>query len=467
MNRPAFRLQFGLMGAGLLGLVGVARAAGPLTIAEAWARLRQVNESLQASRAEVDRRAAESAATRSLSQPQVELAAAQTWIADRISIDLDPLRSVILNLHPTVPAGAVPPFLLDVQSNRFLKGQATAFWPLYTGGRIQAAQRAGAAAEAGAEAELLQTENSLFSELVRRYYAVQLARAAQTTRAAVLAGVEQHLRQAVRLEEEGFINRAERLHADVARAEARREKQKADRLVEIAGIALGGLIAADPAWPAAPPASPLFVVTKPLGDPATFIAAGTAHQPALAFLAARRAQAGEGVKAEAGRLRPEVYLFGTKELNRGDLTLLEPDWAAGIGVRFPLWDRTDRPNRIRAARAQERRVGLLEADTIRQLRTLIEKNHREVLSAQDQFAALDASLTLAREHLRVRAGAFAEGQATSLEVVDAQLALARVETERARAAHDFVSALAALLEATGQPARFFTYEAGADERISP
>ena len=467
MNRNVLPVWSGLATAGLLGFLCAARAAEPLSISAAWERLQRANESLQASRAEVDRRTAERAATRSLAQPQIELTAAQTWISDPITIDLDPIRSVILKLHPTVPAGAVPPFLLDVQNNSFLKGQATAFWPLYAGGRIHAAQRAGAAGEAEARAAFRQTENSLFGELVRRYYALQLARTVLATRTLVLTGVELHLQQAVRLEAEGFIARAERLHADVARAEARREKQKAERHVEIAGIALAGLLAADSSAPVPPPASALFVVTAPLEEAATFIAAGAAHQPALATLAARRAQASEGIKAEMGRLRPEVYLFGAKELNRGDITLLEPDWAAGIGVRFSLWDRTDRPNRIRAARALERRVSLLEADTSRQLRTLIDKNHREVLTAQDQFASLDATLTLAREHLRVRQAAFAEGQGTSLEVVDAQLALARVETERARAAFDFVTALAALLESTGQPARFFTYEAGADQRISP
>jgi outer membrane protein TolC len=459
---PPWRL---LIFACLVGAAGPA-LADPLTFPEAWTQLRRGHESLQAARAEIDRRAAERSATRSLSQPQIDLSVTQTWISDPITIDLDPIRAVILKLHPTVPAGAVPPFLLAVQNNQFLKGQATAFWPLYAGGRIQAAQRAGAAGEVEAGAAFRQTENSLFHELVRRYYALQLARTAQATRTTVLAGVEQHLRQARRLEDEGFINRAERLHADVARAEAHREKQKSDRLVEVAGIALAGMLAAESATPPTP-ASPLFVTTTPLEDVATWVSAGTAHQPALALLAAKRTQAAEGIKAESGRQRPEVFLFGVKELNRGDLTLLEPDWAAGIGVRFPLWDRADRPNRLRAARALERRVGFVAADTARQLRTLIEKGHREVASAQDQFAALDATLALARENLRVRQVAFTEGHATSLEVVDAQLALARVETERARAAFDFITALAALLESTGQPERFFTYEARAEHRILP
>jgi len=197
------------------------------------------------------------------------------------------------------------------------------------------------------------------------------------------------------------------------------------------------------------------------------VALSSAHQPVLNYLAARRAQAAEGINAELGRLRPEVYLFGAKELNRGDLTILDPDWAAGIGVRLSLWDRTDRPNRVRAARALERRVGYLEADTRRGLRTLVEKTHREVVTSQEQFASLNETLVLAHENLRVRQLAFQEEQSTSLEVVDAQLALARVETERAAAAHDFVVALAGLLEACGEPARFAAYEARAEEKIFP
>jgi outer membrane protein TolC len=435
-----------------------------LPFADAWQRLQQANPALQAARADVERRTAEYHATRSLFQPQIDLSASQTWIDRSITIDLDPIRQAMLTLHPGVPSAALPPFITTVQSDAFLKGQLTAVWPLYAGGRILAARRAGAAGEAEAQASVRQTENSLFGELVRRYYGLQLARAVQATRTAVLDGVEAHLRHAVRLEEEGFITHAERLHADVARAEARREKQKSDRLVEIAGIALAGLFAADSA-PA--PASPLFVVTSPLETAESFVAAGTAHQPALDYLAAKRAQAAEGIAAERGRQRPEVYWFGTKELNRGDLTLLEPDWATGIGVRLALWDRSDRPGRLRAARALERRVGFLETDARRGVRTLIEKTHREVVSAQEQFATLDQTLALARENLRVRQAAFVEGQATSLEVVDAQLALARVETERVAAANDFVVALASLLEAVGEPARFFAYEARAEERISP
>ncbi|WP_158277311.1 TolC family protein [Opitutus sp. ER46] len=450
--------------AATVALVVSAVTAAPLPFAEAWRQLQQRNPALQAARAERERRGHEQTATRSLLQPQIDLALTQTWIDEPIVLDLDPIRSAMLKLHPSISPATVPSFATPVQNNQFFKGQVTAMWPLYTGGRIQAARRAGEAGVAESEAAWRQTENALFTELVRRYYGLQLARVVQATRVTVLAGVEEHLRQATRLEAEGFVNRAERLHADVARAEARREKQKADRLVEIAGIALAGLLA-DEQPPL--PESPLFVITSPLESAASFVSAAAAHQPVLDAIAAKRAQAAEGVRAERGRLQPEVYWFGVKELNRGDLTVLEPDWATGVGVRLPLWDRSDRLSRVRAARAQERRASLLQDDTRRSVQTLVEKSHREVVSAQEQFESLHEALTLARENLRVRQAAFREGQATSLEVVDAQLALARVETERAAAANDFVVALAALLEASGQSSRFLSYEAAAEQKIVP
>ena len=51
--------------------------------------------------------------------------------------------------------------------------------------------------------------------------------------------------------------------------------------------------------------------------------------------------------------------------------------------------------------------------------------------------------------MRVRTRAFNEGFASSLDVVDAEMALSRVRIERLRAMYDFDVALASLLEVSG------------------
>ena len=438
-----------------LGCVRALGADAPaLTVQDAWARVRAANEALLAAQSVRAQKGAEKDATRSLLLPSVDLVSTYTHLDAPIAIDLDPLRQLLLQLMPTVPPAAVPALRLPVQDERFVRSTLNLTWPVYAGGRIDAARRAAAAGVAEADAAFRQTEQMLFSELVRRYYGTQLAVFVAATRAEVLTAMEEHVRQATRLEQEGFITRAESLHATVARDKALRDRQQADRQVEIIRIALAGLLAADA--PAAP-SSPLFVLSTPLESVSSFVAAGDSSQPALAGLEAKRAQAAEGVAAQQGTLHPEVFLFGRQELVREDLTVLDPKWAVGVGVRVNLFDRSDRLSQLKAARATARRVDYLLADARRGVHTLIEQQHREVSSAREQFASLDTALALARESLHVRQASFREGLATSLEVVDAQLALAGVETERAAAAYAYAVALARLLEATGQPDRFFIY----------
>lgn len=438
--------------------------AEELGFREAWERTQSVNPSLGAARVEVERRAEQQRAARSLYGPQIELTGRYTVIDDPITIDLDPIREVILGLHPSVPPTLIPSFVTDIQDDQFLRAQVTAVWPVYAGGRIRAAQRAAAAETSEATADARRQTQNMFTEMVRRFYGAQLARMAKDTRESVLAGLDRHVEQARQLEAEGFIARSELLNARVARDEAWRELRKAELQVEIAGIALAALLDQDE--PVAP-TSPLFVVTRPLEPVSVFLLGCEASNPTLELMSARQDQAAEGVAVEQGKLRPEVFLFGIKELNPDGLTVLDPDWAAGIGVRMVLWDRSDRTRRLAAARLLERRVELISDDVRRRLWTAVEHAYRKVSEAQDQFQSLVSSLDAARESVRVHEVSFREGQATSLEVVDARLALARVETERAAVARDFVVALSTLLEMSGQTERFFGFEARADVRILP
>lgn len=440
-------------------------AADPvITFEEAWRQVRLANPELAAAHIATDRREARRKATRSLNAPQVEIAGRWTVIDEPILIDLEPIRSALLSLHPAVPESAIPSFVQPVQDERFLAAQLHGVWPVYAGGRIRAAQRAASAAVDESLAGGHVTADQLFSELVRRFYGAQLARVVLSMRQGALADLTRHRQHARLLESEGQIARAERLHAEVARDEAERECMRAESHVAIAQVALSRL------WGgrgSVIPDSPLFLISEPLPPLERFLNAVPAHHPALDVLDAVRDQAEAGVAVEKGSFLPEVYLFGTVELVRPDLTLLEPDWAVGVGMRFVVMDRIGRMQRLRAAKLQVRRLELLTRDIQDKLSLLVEKSYREADLARRQFASLASSLELARENLRVREMAFREGQGTSLDVVDARLTLVHAETARAVATAEFAIALAQLLEACGHSDRFLEYADRATERISP
>jgi outer membrane protein TolC len=425
----------------------------PLPLAEALDEVMSGHESLQAAAAEIEAREREVRAARGLRWPRVELAARHTWIDTPIIIDLDPVRQAMLGLHPGVPPAALPPFILEVQSDQFWRAHLEAVWPVFTGGRVTAAGRAASAELDDARQQRRQTVQGLTTELVRRYFGQRLAEQVLAVRAEVLAGLDRHLYEARRLEEEGLIARAERLRAEVAHAEAQRQVLAAERTLAVARTALKALL--DPARGGSEieTVSSLFVLPA-LAPLDTFRAAALRHHPALARLDSRRELARQAVAAEQGRWLPEVFLFGRRELLEDDLTLLEPAWAAGVGARWTLLAGGDRWHRGHAAQARERRVEHLQGRARRDLSTLVDQRYQEVLQARDQFDALAVALGLAEENQRVWSASFAEGMATSLDVIDARLALSRVRLERLAAAYQFDVALAGLLEACGMSERF-------------
>lgn len=424
-------------------------SATTITYAEALRRLHGGHETLRAADKETSRLEEERRATRSLYLPKVDASARYTRIDSPIEIDLDPIRQVILTLHPQVPASRVPAFVEPVQDERFWLADVKATWAVYTGGKVSAANRAAEARVKDAAEQRRLTEQSLATDLARRYFGLRLALSARDVRRQVLDGLARHVHDATRLEEEGLISRAERLHAEVARSEADRQLRRAEHDVEIARAGLANILSQDSV---SDPATPLFLL--PTLEPlAAFQQRARELHPAFGRLSAQRTLAEQALRAEQGRWRPDVYLFATRQLHTADLTLLDPKWAAGVGASFTLFDGFDRAHRTAAARLQQSRVADLEERARRDIATLTEQRYREVAKAHEQFDALRSAAELATENLRVRARAFEEGLATSLDVVDARLSAARVELEQLAAAYDYDVALAGLLEASGQADR--------------
>jgi outer membrane protein TolC len=430
-----------------------------LTLQEARALL-GANPAVTAARHEVEARRAEQRAAAGLYLPRIEATARETRIDAPVELDVDPIRHVILKLHPNVPAQAVPPFIIHVQDEQFSRAAITATQPLFTGGRITAANRAAAQQVRQAEAEEEGTRAGLETELVRRYFALALAFRARDVRASVVTALEEHASHAARLQEEGLIAKAERLNADVALAEAQRALAKSANDVALARAALANLLGTDA--DALDPSTPLFVLdAAPPREP--LLARMEQAQPVLLRLRATRLAASAGVQAERAAMLPSLYAFGSRELNESDLTVLDSKWAAGVGLNYTLFDGLQRGHRTAAAVERVRRVEALEEKARRDLEMLVDREWLSLDNALAQYRALVPAEERARENVRVRELAFGEGVGTSLEVIDARLALSRVQLERLAAAYECDVALAALLEASAQTGAFESYRAGGIE----
>ncbi len=88
----------------------------------------------------------------------------------------------------------------------------------------------------------------------------------------------------------------------------------------------------------------------------------------------------------------------------------------------------------------------------------MEKTYKEMLQYKTEYEALNSSLLLARENLRLRELAFKEGLATSVDVVDAQMFLTGAKTKKLNAIYNYVQKISQLAVLSGKSELFFELE---------
>jgi outer membrane protein TolC len=427
--------------------------AEELSFNQALERMYSVNESLKASKSGLDKSEYEKKAVQGLYFPKLWMSGTHAYIDDEITVDLNDIRTVIGTLHGINPS-LLPSFESKVQDSQFSNADINFSWMIFTGGKITAANKAANASVLEHKAQLLYITSILTTELVERYYGYILSMEAAKVYKQVLDGIEQHLNQARKLEKSGILSNSERLHAEVAYADALRQYKKSVRKTQIVQAGLKNTLASRETIT---PVSNLFL-TRKIKSLEEYIEDARINNHLLKKIAAKKEQAIQGINAQKSSHMPKVYLFGTYELYQDDLTLLEPEWAAGVGVSLPLFEGFSTTNKVMAAKKRTEQVRYIEAKAKRDIETLVEKIHNELMMEIEQFEALKKSMEFANENVRVRKRAFGAGMATSLSLVDAHLALSKVKIEKLNAVYEFDVALAKLLEVCGLSQQYNSYQ---------
>ncbi|KZE17984.1 MULTISPECIES: TolC family protein [Sphingomonas] len=427
----------------------------PLDYGAAQERLLHRSDAIEASAANIRSKEAQEGATRTLGRPDIDIEAQLLEYQKTLYLPLG-------SLAPVAEAFGIPDPLKFRQERTSTRPIVTATLPIYAGGQISGTQAGARAQVAQAKADRDIAIDDALVQLVRAYYGQQLAERALGIRRDVLDGLERHVADAVKLEQARFISRAQRLQAEVARDDAARDYAQAISDLATANAALAGILRA-PAG--VRPISPLGVDSRPLAPLATFKAAALDTHPQLARLRALEDQAEAGVKIQQSKLRPTIYGFGQYNFDRRNSLLTDPDWSIGVGLKYKLISGAGRQQQVEAARAtvEQADAGLREART--QLDIGVTKAWNDVEAARKRFLLLDSALVSADENVRLQTLSYREQQATSLDVVDAQLGRGRARIQRAQAANDYVQALARLLSMSGQVDRMPEYLSRADKVI--
>ncbi|KAA8672363.1 TolC family protein [Vibrio gigantis] len=456
MTRPKFRyLAIASM---LLGTMTSPGYAAPLTFSEAWQILQENNNSLAAQQANVERYQHLQNATGSLNLPSVTLGANYTHLDSDVTINGEQFSDSLSGVNPTVSA-ILRPLIGGVTSTiteqDIFSSSIRAIWPIFTGGRITAAQTAAEGKSEEAQSQLLMEKQARYEDLSKYYFSVILAEDVVKTRQAVEAGLTQHRDFAIKMEQQGQIARVERLQADASLDKAIVERTKAQNDLKIAQLALTQILSQSES---VEPSEQLFI-NKSLPHMDVFIDQTLMTYPGLKILDAKEKQASSLIKAEKGKYYPEVYLYGDYNLYEDDslASEMKPDWLVGIGVNVPLLDTSGRSDKVAAAQSAVSQVQFLKSQAKQDLTVLVQKTYLEANQAIEEVQGLNSSLSLAQENLLLRKKAFTQGLSNSLEVVDAELYLASIKTQQSAARFKYLISLNKLLALTSEMNAYSSY----------
>ncbi len=445
-----------------------------LSLEEAQDILLQVSPKIAANDAAIAASEYQTDALKTLDNPLVfARVSASAYHLDE-DIDLSSLRSGIVNEINNSVDGIVPPPVPDLPNfgelvgerlpdsyNFKRSGETTSAglgvaWPIYTAGRTAALTGASRARTQEALADSILDKNALYNTLIERYFKAQLAIIAAYLRDDAYDTLKQTDHMAERLYEEGFISHVDRLEAQSALADAKSEAVKANNDARLAMIALQRLLRTDYRIK---PTTPLFVSSRPLPDVSYFQDLALNNHPGLQKVAAKRAQAQQLHALSDTGYKPTVMLYGYGQVEK------DPSWVAGVSASWKLWGGLDKTASLASSSAQIRQADLSEIEVSDNLLLLVEKNWHDVNNAQARYQALQSNVDLAAEVLRLRRLGLQEGVNTTIEVVQAQTQALKARTEQAQAAHDYVQALAALMQSCGTPLAFNAYLNAADIQL--
>jgi outer membrane protein TolC len=328
-------------------------------------------------------------------------------------------------------------------------------WPVYSGGRADALQRAAQGDAAAVGEDLTTARADLRLEVTRAFWALVTADETVDVLQEAVRRVEAHLADIRNRQAVGLVPPNEVLSAEAQRsrqqvglidARARRDAAMAD-LARLAGLPADTPITLDVT---------LTPGVLPPDSPSALIERARAERPERRAIVDRLTAAGARVDVAAAAMKPQLSVAGGVDYANPNPRIFpradrwHGSWDAGFNVAWSIWDGGRARAQVGEASASERAARERLADFDSRLDVDVRQRRLELESSLAAIRAAEDAVRSATEARRVVTDRFRAGVATSTEVLDAQTDLLNSQLERTRALANSRLAEARLDRVTGR-----------------
>lgn len=311
------------------------------------------------------------------------------------------------------------------------------------------------AAEAVARARQEIAARGLVATVVQSYYALISAQRHLANGARSVDEARRFLDITQKQEAGGEVARADVIKAQLQLQQRQRDYLDAGTNVEKAKIVLGVILLPD--------VSQEFRIEDdlkpdlPLPPVDEIRAKAFANNPNIRAAEAGVQQAGFGIQSARGAYYPSLVMDYFYGIDANVFGIRGPDDRRNLGsavqgtVNVPVWNWGATRSKVRQAELQKKQAEFDLGFTRRQLQTNIQVFYLEAQAAKAQLDSLRSSLNLSEASLRLTVLRYTAGEATALEVVDAQSTLAQARNAYDDGLARYRVALANIETLTGRP----------------
>ena len=180
------------------------------------------------------------------------------------------------------------------------------------------------------------------------------------------------------------------------------------------------------------------------------IAKAFTERPAYRAIMKQQKVNEERVKYAEGKRFPDIFLTGEYTDKAGEDFAFKENWALALRLIIPVFDGGNIKTEVEKQKIELGKVKEEERAIRLEIIREIKDAYINIENARERIKVSDKAIETARENLRIERLKYETGAGTSTDVIDAQTALLRAETDYHQAVYDKNIAIASLKRAIGE-----------------
>lgn len=330
------------------------------------------------------------------------------------------------------------------------KSEVTVYQSIWEGGKTQARNRMAGMNEQLKERAETQTRQQLLFDVVKSYFAVQLAEENLATTRKALSSAEANLQRIQDLFDSGMVVESDLLRMKVHVADVQRQVLEAENQVQLSmsalDVALGHALP-----PAFEPATPLALRPAPQAGLDELKAAALQQRPEILELQLAEGMTLEQVNEAKGDYKPGVGFFSTLEYNFGtDWERQGGNYLLGVQLRWNIYDGNAKGARVAEARTTASKIEAQRQNLANQIDLQVTDAWLRLRTAGQQHSVAVSAVAQAEESLRIVKNRYEAGLAPLTDLLNAETSLLATRTNVSQALYQQNLAFASLELSTGR-----------------